>query len=78
MQMESLKERIVKKAWDDPAFKKSLLSEPKKAIKEAFGVVFPAAIQLKVVEESASLCYLTLGPKPEDVERGEAGPNLIW
>lgn len=78
MSLESLKVQIIKKAWEDPAFKKSLLSEPKKAINEAFGVEIPAEIQLKVVEESPTLYYLTLPPNPEEVACGKSSPNLVW
>jgi hypothetical protein len=78
MSLESLKVQIIKKAWAEPAFKKSLLSEPKKAIKEAFGVEIPANIELKVVEESPSLYYLTLPPNPEDVAISELSPNTVW
>jgi hypothetical protein len=78
MSVESLKIQIIKKSWEDDTFKKLLLSEPKKAIKEAFGVDIPAGIELKVVEESPSLYYLTLPPKPEDVADGESSPNLVW
>jgi hypothetical protein len=78
MSLESLKVQIIKKAWAEPAFKKSLLSEPKKAIKEAFGVEIPANIELKVVEESPSLYYLTLPPNPGDVAISELSPNTVW
>jgi hypothetical protein len=78
MSLDSLKVQIIKKAWAEPAFKKSLLSEPKKAIKEAFGVEIPENIELKVVEESPSLYYLTLPPNPEDVAISESSPNTVW
>jgi hypothetical protein len=78
MSLESLKVQIIKKAWEDPAFKASLLSEPKKAIQEAFGVEIPAEIELKVVEESSTLYYLALPPSPEDVADGESNVRFPW
>jgi hypothetical protein len=78
MSLDSLKVQIIKKAWAEPAFKKSLLSEPKQAIKEAFGVEIPEGIELKVVEETPSSYYLTLPPNPEDVAGGVSSPNLQW
>ncbi|QMV42000.1 NHLP leader peptide family RiPP precursor [Cohnella cholangitidis] len=78
MSLESLKVQIIKKAWADPAFKKSLLSDPKKAVKEAFGVEVPAEIEVKVVEESPSLAYLVLPPNPEDVADGESNVRFPW
>jgi hypothetical protein len=78
MSLESLKVQIIKKAWEDPAFKKSLLSEPKKAVKEAFGLEIPAEIDLKVVEESTSQYYLVIPPSPEDVADGDSNVRLPW
>ncbi|WP_372663341.1 NHLP leader peptide family RiPP precursor [Cohnella sp.] len=78
MSLDSLKVQIIKKAWADPAFKKSLLSEPKQAIKEAFNVDIPAEIELKVVAESPSLYYLTIPPNPEDITDGKSSPNVVW
>jgi hypothetical protein len=78
MSLDSLKVQIIKKAWAEPVFKKSLLSNPKKAIKEAFGYEIPANIELKVVEESPSLYYLTLPPNPEEVAISASSPNTVW
>jgi hypothetical protein len=78
MSLDSLKVQIIKKAWAEPAFKQSLLNDPKKAIKEAFGVEIPVNIELKVVEESPSRYYLTLPPNPEDVTIGVSSPNTVW
>jgi len=78
MSLESLRVQIIKKAWADPAFKSSLLTDPKQAIKTAFDVDLPAGIELKVLEESPTLYYLTLPPNPEDVGGGASGPNAVW
>jgi hypothetical protein len=78
MSLETLKVQINKKAWAEPAFKQSLLSDPKKAITEAFGIELPGDIDLKVVEETPALFYLTLPPKPEEVGKGVSSPNAVW
>jgi len=78
MSLESLKVQIIKKAWADPAFKKSLLSEPKEAIKAAFGIEIPAGVDLKVVEETSSQYYLVLPTNPEDAGSGGATVNTVW
>lgn len=78
MSLESLKVQVIKKAWEDDAFKQQLIADPKGAIKQAFGVDLPAGIELKVVEESPSLYYLPLPPKPEDVGGGVSSPNGVW
>ncbi len=77
MSLESLKVQIIKKAWEDPAFKSSLLSDPKEAIKAAFGIEIPAGIGLKAVEETSSQYYLVIPPNPEDVG-SEPAPNIVW
>lgn len=78
MSLESLKVQIIKKAWEEPAFKNFLLSDPKNAIKEAFQVDLPAEIELMVVEETPTLVYFILPPKPEDVAAGDSGTNIVW
>lgn len=78
MSAESLKVQIIKKAWEDPAFKASLLADPAAALNAAFGIAIPAGIELKVVEESASLYYLVIPPNPADVGSGAGDPNAVW
>ncbi|MFC5701398.1 NHLP leader peptide family RiPP precursor [Cohnella faecalis] len=78
MSLESLKVQIIKKAWAEPAFKESLLADPKQAIQAAFGVEIPAAIDLKVVVESSSLYYLTIPPNPEDQGGAGSSTNTVW
>lgn len=78
MSLESLKVQIIKKAWAEPAFKESLLADPKQAIQTAFGVEIPAGIDLKVVVESASLYYLTIPPNPEDQGGVSSASNSYW
>jgi len=78
MAVDSLRLQIIQKAWAEPAFKESLLSAPLKAIKEAFGVEFPAGVELKVVEESSSSYYLSLPRKPEEIAEGKSSPSYPW
>ncbi|MCD9020934.1 NHLP leader peptide family RiPP precursor [Cohnella silvisoli] len=78
MSLESLKVQIIKKAWAEPAFKQSLLADPKGAITAAFGIELPGDIELKVVEETPALYYLTIPPNPEDIGTGTPSPNAVW
>jgi hypothetical protein len=78
MSLESLKVQIIKKAWEDSTFKKSLTADPKKTIMEAFGVEIPGEIEVKVVEETPSLYYLTIPPNPEDMAIAESSTNAAW
>ena len=78
MSLESLKVQVIKKAWADPAFKELLLADPKKALQESFGLEIPDGIELKAVEESPSLRYLTIPASPEDVADGENNLKEVW
>ena len=79
MSVDTLKVQIIQKAWDDPAFKASLLADPKAAIKQAFGVDLPDELELVAVEETASRLYLVIPPNPEDVGGGTGGgQNYVW
>ncbi|BBH22221.1 hypothetical protein Back11_35660 [Paenibacillus baekrokdamisoli] len=61
---QELKEKIIEKAWSDPAFKQLLLSDPKAALQEAFGLTVPSDIQLTVLEETAASFYLVIPSAP--------------
>lgn len=65
MSLESLKVQVIKKAWEDPAFKQRLLADPKAAVKDAFGVDLPQEIQVTTVEETASHYYLVIPRIPK-------------
>ncbi|TMV50283.1 NHLP leader peptide family natural product precursor [Paenibacillus mesophilus] len=74
-----LKQQIIEKAWEDDAFKQKLLSDPKAAIKDAFGVTIPDEIQLKALEESPTEFYLVIPPNPSETIKGQdADTNAAW
>ncbi|GMK37801.1 hypothetical protein PCCS19_08550 [Paenibacillus sp. CCS19] len=76
--VDALKVQIIKKAWEDEQFKQELLADPKAAIKQAFGVEIPEAVNLKVVEEESASYYLVIPPKPEDALAKESNVGFIW
>ncbi|MDI4649918.1 NHLP leader peptide family RiPP precursor [Cohnella hashimotonis] len=78
MSLESLKVQVIKKAWEDPAFKQQLLADPKAAVKDAFGVELPQEIQVTTVEETASHYYLVIPPNPEDIAGGNSNVEVVW
>ncbi|MFC5403359.1 NHLP leader peptide family RiPP precursor [Cohnella soli] len=78
MSPETLKVQIIQKAWEDAAFKAALLSDPKSAILDAFGIAIPESIELKVVEETPTTYYLVLPPNPEDVSSDPSNVGLMW
>jgi hypothetical protein len=75
---EILKNQIIQKAWEDPSFKAKLLSEPKAALKEAFGIDVPDTINLKAIEETADSFYLVIPANPSDASFGISSANDLW
>ncbi len=59
-----VEKELVLKAWEDEEFKQRLVSDPKAAITEMFGVEIPDAIDVKVVEEDLQTLYVRLPMKP--------------
>lgn len=78
MSMDTLKVQIIKKAWADPAFKQSLLTDPKNAVKSAFGVDIPDDIEVTVVEEKPGSAVFVLPPSPEDVADAPSNVGSVW
>jgi len=62
--------QLVAKAWADPAFKARLLADPAGVLKEQ-GLIVPAGITLKVVENTDKVLHLTLPIKPAEKELSE-------
>jgi hypothetical protein len=64
--------QLVARAWADPAFKAKLLADPAAVLKEN-GLIVPAGITLKVVENTPNTLYLTLPlpPAPEELSEEE-------
>ncbi len=56
--------KIVAKAWSDEGFKRRLLSDPRAVLKEN-GIDVPEDIQVKVVENTKELVYVTVPPRPD-------------
>lgn len=63
-------DQIVTKAWQDDKLKNRLLAEPA-AVFQEFGLEVPAGVQLRVVENTDQVVYLTLPAKPQDGELTE-------
>jgi hypothetical protein len=52
--------RLIARAWQDEAFKQQLLADPRAAIAAETGGMVPEGIQIRVVEETATVLYLVL------------------
>ena len=66
MNAEPLKQwsQIVAKAWADDQFKQRLLADPAAVLNE-LGVMVPAGVTVKVVENTDTVCNLVLPGKPK-------------
>ncbi|WP_445321980.1 NHLP leader peptide family RiPP precursor [Paenibacillus sp. FSL M7-0420] len=74
-----LKNQVIQKAWEDPAFKQRLLADPKAALQEVLGINLPDNITLKTVEEGSNEFYLVIPPSPSsDVMKTRITPMGTW
>lgn len=76
---------LIQRADSDPAFRQLLLSDPRAAIEEAFGIRVPDQVTVQVLEESAERVYIVLPAQgeaapDEDVHRLRLtwGPPSTW
>lgn len=73
--------RLVAKAWSDPAFKLRLMADPRAVLKEE-GIEVPAGADVRVVENTDQVVYLTLPRQPtdelSDEEVARARPMLCF
>jgi hypothetical protein len=56
--------RVVSKAWADEQFKQRLLADPVVVLREN-GIPVPAGITVNVIENTDTVCNLTLPLKPD-------------
>ncbi len=60
---EIMTKEIISKARHDKEFKKLLLENPREAVKQV-GLNVPEFVDLRVVEETGTVCYIVLPPEP--------------
>lgn len=58
---------VVKKAWEDDAFKQRLLSDPAAVFAEN-DLAVPDGLQIKILEDRPDLRHLPLPPRPTAAE----------
>lgn len=69
---------IIKKAWEDPAYKKRLLNNPKEVVEEALQTIRPGAkipdnVEIYVHEETPGAIHIALPMNPAEIAgNGEA------
>lgn len=75
--------KVIKKAWNDASFKAKLLADPRRAVADAVGVELPAALHVRVHEDTPALSNMVLpvNPAAEDLSdadlEGIAGGALF-
>ena len=57
---EQIEAHLLKRAGEDPAFRQTLLSNPRQALQQEVGLRIPENFELKVVEETSNSLYLVL------------------
>lgn len=62
---EEMRAQLTEKAIVDPEFRQQLVSDPKAAIKQEFGIEVPEAINIVVHESDMSTLYMALPAGPE-------------
>lgn len=60
--IQKIEEKIINLAEKDKNFRKELITNPKKAIKEKLNISIPDGIEIKVVEDTDSLYHFVLPP----------------
>lgn len=59
--------KIISMSWLDDNFRKRLLNDPRRVLKE-HGIEFPNDLKINLLEGKAGEINITLPPKPEDAE----------
>jgi hypothetical protein len=62
---------VILRTRADPAFKQQLLTDPKAAIRAAYGVDVPQEVELQVLEETPSRVYMVLPVESEELTDDE-------
>lgn len=69
--------KVIKRAWEDAAFKQQLLSNPKTTIQDLTGSAIPDNIDVRVWENSPNTEHLILPINPADAELSDADLEAV-
>jgi hypothetical protein len=75
---DSVKAKIIQKAWEDEAFKQQLLANPRAALKQAFNITLPEDIKVKAVEETSTEFVLVIPTNPAKILVTTHGAESVW
>jgi len=59
-----VREHLIKRAAEKPAFRQALLADPRQAVKNEFGYEVPENMQLEILEDSPTRVHIVLPPPP--------------
>ena len=62
---EQMQNQVIAKAAEDPDFRALLVSDPKAAVKQEFGIDLPDFMTMEVHEAGPTSLHLTLPPGPD-------------
>lgn len=62
---------IIKRAWEDEAFKRALLSDPRRVLEDHLGVLFPEGAMIFIHEQTPTQVHLIL-PMPPEIDDDQA------
>ncbi len=68
---KELEQQMIQRAQEDPAFRSSLLSDPKAVIEKELGTSLPDGVKVQVMEETSDAFYLVLPPSSSTGADGE-------
>lgn len=79
---QRIMQQVISKAWNDPAFKKALITDPISMIEKLTGdsITLPKGKRIEVYDQSqADVVYLNIPPQPdlEDLELTDADLELV-
>jgi len=64
-------EKLILKAWKDPAFREALRSDPRGVLQRELGAVLPGYLQIEVVEETPTKVFLVIPAAPPALDGTE-------
>ena len=79
--LSEMRDHLIEKAEENPAFRSRLIAEPGAVVKEEFGIEMPESFNLHVVEDDAENAWLILPPSSELTDKqllSVAGGDWVW
>ncbi|MBO7743346.1 NHLP leader peptide family RiPP precursor [Paenibacillus sp. MWE-103] len=73
-----VKERIIERAWRDPAFRAALAADPKAALRHAFGLWIPDETELAVIAETPRRLAIVIPPNPAAMAENQEKTDDTW